>query len=272
MAILAIINLDMPSLYLSPPPDECAGVDSDCLNADLKANKFGSTCQPLADGSQCMGGATCSKGLCGGELALEVHWHCKQLMHAIRHVPRECGMVPYCHVARIDGHAWKRLEANLSPLKKLLTPYQQLHQTTQTTPIFLTQRPHASPTAGQDAWKAEQAAAAAAKAEQLTEDTSSKTGAKVTAAKAAPAPAKPAPVKVVPAWANFSAAIMTDSTIIRVPETFLATSHEWDRITDYSANLEAFSNIFREFGPSPILRMGGASQDAMTEPPKKEIW
>jgi hypothetical protein len=59
---------------------------------------------------------------------------------------------------------------------------------------------------------------------------------------------------------------------MHVPETFLATSHEWDRITDYADNLEAFASVFREFGPSPILRMGGASQDFLTEPPRKEIW
>ncbi|KAI8474854.1 MAG: hypothetical protein J3K34DRAFT_406796 [Monoraphidium minutum] len=59
---------------------------------------------------------------------------------------------------------------------------------------------------------------------------------------------------------------------MRVPPTFLATSHEWDRISDYAHNLEAFTEIFKVFGPSPILRMGGASQDKMKAAPKKETW
>jgi len=49
----------------STPTDECAGVDTSCLNADLKASQAGSVCKPLADGAKCMGG-TCSKGVCGG--------------------------------------------------------------------------------------------------------------------------------------------------------------------------------------------------------------
>jgi hypothetical protein len=66
--------------------------------------------------------------------------------------------------------------------------------------------------------------------------------------------------------------VLPDAKAARVPDTFLATSHEWDRITDYADALDAFKNVFAEFGPSPILRMGGASQDFLTEPPPAAIW
>jgi len=85
-------------------------------------------------------------------------------------------------------------------------------------------------------------------------------------------PTKPAPKAPVKEWKWFSTTPRPDEPETRVPATFLATSHEWDRLTDYTNNLEAFRSIFREFGPSPILRLGGASQDFLKEPPPKEIW
>jgi hypothetical protein len=72
--------------------------------------------------------------------------------------------------------------------------------------------------------------------------------------------------------AVFRADIMSDARVSQVPPTFLATSHEWDRISDYANNIDAFGSIFKELGPSPILRMGGASQDFLVEPPPEEIW
>ena len=117
---------------------------------------------------------------------------------------------------------------------------------------------------GRAAFNAEQDAAAEAKAE-------AKAGA-AEAPEDKKKPAPPAPVRPVPAWANFTAAVFAGDKVRRVPETFLATSHEWDRIMDYADNIEAFTAIFKEFGPSPILRMGGASQDFLKEPPPKEIW
>lgn len=54
--------------------------------------------------------------------------------------------------------------------------------------------------------------------------------------------------------------------------TFLGTSHEWRRLTDWAANLPAFAAIFRRYGRQPIIRLGGASQDAMTEVPSVETW
>lgn len=73
-------------------------------------------------------------------------------------------------------------------------------------------------------------------------------------------------------WGNFSATIDPTAQMGRVPDAFLGTSHEWTRITDWGRNVRAFANIFKTMGPSPILRIGGASQDAMLTPPSKETW
>jgi hypothetical protein len=44
-------------------------------------------------------------------------------------------------------------------------------------------------------------------------------------------------------------------------------------MTDYAGvNLAAWTEIFKLLGPSPVLRIGGASQDAMTEVPGPEVW
>lgn len=83
---------------------------------------------------------------------------------------------------------------------------------------------------------------------------------------------KPAPKDPVSGWGWFQATPVPSESYSRVPATFLATSHEWDRMTDYANNIGAFKAIFKELGPSPIIRMGGASQDFLTDPPPKEIW
>jgi hypothetical protein len=42
---------------------------------------------------------------------------------------------------------------------------------------------------------------------------------------------------------------------------------------DYTgANLAAWKEIFKLLGPSPVMRIGGASQDAMTDVPGPEVW
>lgn len=54
---------------LALPADECAGVTTECLNADLKAGGGPSSCKPLADGAPCgagKGAKTCLAGICGG--------------------------------------------------------------------------------------------------------------------------------------------------------------------------------------------------------------
>jgi hypothetical protein len=85
-------------------------------------------------------------------------------------------------------------------------------------------------------------------------------------------PEAPAPAYPVQSWGWYQTTPLLSEPGVRVPHTFLATSHEWDRMSDYANNLDAFGSIFKELGPSPILRMGGASQDFLTDPPKPEIW
>lgn len=59
----------------------------------------------------------------------------------------------------------------------------------------------------------------------------------------------------------------------RVPETFLGTSHEWTRLTDYGReNAEAWAEIFKTMSASPVLRIGGASQDRMVNVPSDATW
>ncbi|WIA13252.1 hypothetical protein OEZ85_006841 [Tetradesmus obliquus] len=74
-------------------------------------------------------------------------------------------------------------------------------------------------------------------------------------------------------WPTAIASVWPANTGVRIPEQFLATSHEWKRITDYTGpTFEAWAGIFKKLGPSPIIRIGGASQDAMTEVPGPETW
>eukprot|EP00878_Enallax_costatus_P041334 GHUV01048032.1.p1 GENE.GHUV01048032.1~~GHUV01048032.1.p1 ORF type:complete len:162 (+),score=35.00 GHUV01048032.1:128-613(+) len=74
-------------------------------------------------------------------------------------------------------------------------------------------------------------------------------------------------------WPTAVASVWPSNVGIRVPETFLATSHEWRRIKDYGgANVQAWASIFKMLSDSPVLRIGGASQDAMTEAPGPDVW
>ena len=82
-----------------------------------------------------------------------------------------------------------------------------------------------------------------------------------------------APSNPVQGWGQFTSSVdpkMAKGT--RIPNSFLGTSHEWTRLTDWGDNLPAFTEIFRHLGPNPILRLGGASQDKMTVPPKREVY
>jgi hypothetical protein len=92
------------------------------------------------------------------------------------------------------------------------------------------------------------------------------------AAKAAVNVPTTAPGRAQAAWGNFSAVVNPSVKGIRIPDAFLGTSHEWTRIPDWSLNLPAFTAIFKQMGPSPILRIGGASQDAMMKVPGKDTW
>jgi hypothetical protein len=59
-----------------------------------------------------------------------------------------------------------------------------------------------------------------------------------------------------------------------VPETFLATSHEYTRIFDYgnTKSVAAWGNVFGMLSSSPIIRVGGASQDRMLQAPGEDVW
>lgn len=86
------------------------------------------------------------------------------------------------------------------------------------------------------------------------------------------AKAPPAPSTAPSDWKWYEATPKPGEPGTRVPATFLATSHEWDRMTDYTNNVAAFKEIFKEFGPSPILRIGGASQDFLQTMPPQQLW
>jgi hypothetical protein len=224
------------------------------MNADLKAGVTGSKCHPLADGAHCAEGVTCSKGLCGGAARgrAGARGGTKQL---------PCGRGAQGRVVTAAGARSQRWALRRCAARALPQP-----------PFAAAARRPPSPLAGEEAWAQLQADDAAAVA-----DAEAEADAAAAAADAAPPGAigehaPPAPDTAVPTWGTFTATLHADARIIRVPATFLATSHEWDRITDYADNIRAFAEIFKEFGPSPILRMGGASQDFLTEPPKKEIW
>eukprot|EP00775_Hariotina_reticulata_P002235 gene2235-2547_t len=59
----------------------------------------------------------------------------------------------------------------------------------------------------------------------------------------------------------------------QVPDTFVATSHEYSRIFDYGGpNVAAWCEIFKQLSPAPVIRVGGASQDLMQTVPPKDIY
>lgn len=74
-------------------------------------------------------------------------------------------------------------------------------------------------------------------------------------------------------WPTAYAAIWTSNVGRKVPQAFLATSHEWKRMEDYGGeNVQAFANIFNMLAATPVLRIGGSSQDLMTDLPGPEVW
>ncbi|WIA40051.1 hypothetical protein OEZ86_013470 [Tetradesmus obliquus] len=59
----------------------------------------------------------------------------------------------------------------------------------------------------------------------------------------------------------------------RLPDTLLATSHEYNRIYDYGEEyIHAWANVFGKLSSSPIIRVGGASQDKMKKVPGPRVW
>jgi hypothetical protein len=74
-------------------------------------------------------------------------------------------------------------------------------------------------------------------------------------------------------WPTAQATVSPSSRGRQIPKAFLATSHEWLRMTDYGGeNVQAFANIFKMLGPQPVLRIGGSSQDLMADLPGPEVW
>jgi hypothetical protein len=74
-------------------------------------------------------------------------------------------------------------------------------------------------------------------------------------------------------WPTASAAVAASTRGRRIPQSFLATSHEWKRMTDYGGpNVQAFANIFNMLSAAPVLRIGGSSQDMMAALPGPEVW
>jgi hypothetical protein len=61
----------------------------------------------------------------------------------------------------------------------------------------------------------------------------------------------------------------------RVPVDFLGTSHEWTNIGEYAKtpqSLAAFARVFKQLGPSPIMRIGGNSQESLRAVPPPATW
>lgn len=80
-----------------------------------------------------------------------------------------------------------------------------------------------------------------------------------------PSPRPPAPPPAPPAVqrAQLTMDIQPDSFIGSVPASFIGVSKEWGPQVYYDRNLDAFGNIFAELGPSPIIRIGGFSQESL---------
>jgi hypothetical protein len=59
--------------------------------------------------------------------------------------------------------------------------------------------------------------------------------------------------------------IQPDSFVGAVPASFLGISREWTQAVYWDRNLAAFGNIFDVLGPAPVIRIGGASQEALVQ-------
>ncbi|WIA18946.1 hypothetical protein OEZ85_003615 [Tetradesmus obliquus] len=79
-----------------------------------------------------------------------------------------------------------------------------------------------------------------------------------------PPPPPPPPVEQ---RASLTVDIQPDSFTGGVPASFLGISREWTQAVWWDKNLPAFGNIFDVLGPAPVIRIGGASQEALLQPP-----
>jgi hypothetical protein len=75
-------------------------------------------------------------------------------------------------------------------------------------------------------------------------------------------------------WPTLSVTVDAARVGRAVPETFLATSHEYTRIYDYgnTKSVAAWGSVFGMLSSSPIIRVGGASQDKMLQVPGDDVW
>jgi hypothetical protein len=278
--------------------------------ADLEAGAEGATsCRPLAGGEKCFGAAVCKRGLCGGAGRLAPGAGRPRAAGgraaAAAGGGRGAGARAHAGRWRVSGPAGRSHETAVVAAKGIALLW-HLARTCATAraagrarvaglvrrgrgAAATAPRPGATPTppapqtaAGEAGLSLALAAGGSARVSRL-EAAAAAPSAEAAGAAGAPKPkriipyvepkyATPPPTEPVASWKTFSAGVETADKLARVPGTFLATSHEWDRIPDYANNLPAFKNVFREFGPSPIIRMGGASQDRMPDVPSKEIW
>lgn len=77
-----------------------------------------------------------------------------------------------------------------------------------------------------------------------------------------PPPPPPPPVEQ---RASLTVDIQPDSFTGGVPASFLGISREWTQAVWWDKNLPAFGNIFDVLGPAPVIRIGGASQEALLQ-------
>lgn len=79
-----------------------------------------------------------------------------------------------------------------------------------------------------------------------------------------PPPQVFAPPPPVPPTGALTVSVDTAALTTFVPPSFLGISREYGDEVFWDRNLAAFENIFDVLGPAPIIRIGGASQDALT--------
>ncbi|KAF8064564.1 hypothetical protein HT031_003364 [Scenedesmus sp. PABB004] len=82
----------------------------------------------------------------------------------------------------------------------------------------------------------------------------------------APAPPAPPPPRVV-TRAQLTMDIQPDAFVGAVPASFLGISREWTPAVYWDRNLPAFGAIFDALGPAPVVRIGGATQEALLRAP-----
>ncbi|KIY93569.1 hypothetical protein MNEG_14394 [Monoraphidium neglectum] len=224
--------------------DATTWIEPECINADLEADSQGATaCRPLQDGAACWPGSVCHRGLCGGadELGIKME---SAAVAALTKGGSDADAPPKKDDKKPDP---KKQDAVKKDDKKPPQPQPAVKKPPSPPPPSPPPPPPPPPQA------------------------TYMSGGRLVVYDI-PLPSPPAPAQPVAGWATVASVVESKAKLTRVPQTFLATSHEWDRMMDYANNVAAFKNIFREFGPSPIIRVGGATQDRMVGQPATEIW